>query len=61
MSKYKPPQSYYVNNGDKTGVVLNLTRDEFVALDEYAKRTDTARVDVVRNVLKSFLERENGL
>ncbi len=58
---YKPVKSMLVNNGEKTGVVLNLTRDEFVALDTYAKRTDTARVDVVRNALRSFLERENGL
>lgn len=58
---YRPPKSMLVNNGNRTGVVLNLTLDEFRALDAYAKLTDTARVDVVRWALKAFLERENGL
>ncbi len=53
---YKPPKSMIVNNGDKTGVVLDLSSGLFRRLDEYAKLANMARVDVVRRALEIFLE-----
>ena len=47
-----------VNNSDKSTVVITLTPDIFRALDTYAKLTDTARVEVVRNALENFLRGE---